>query len=333
MKKQRMDCSMFAGNIVIVTGATGLIGRGIIRTLLKWNKENPDHLIGIAVVVRDQEKAERYFGTAGIQYIVGDIRTVDFGEISADYIIHGASETSSKAFVDKPVEVIETAVEGTRHMLEYAMKIRAKGFIYLSSMEIYGYPKTDEKITEKCSAALDTMKVRSCYPESKRMCENMCVSYMAQYGLPVAVLRLAQTFGEGVEDTDPRVFAEFARCVMENRDIVLKTKGESKRSYLYLQDAVEAIFWVISRSAYGEAYNVTNEDTYCSIAEMAQLVAEKIANGRIGVRIEQEEAEKLGYAPTLHMNLDSSKLRKLGWYPKAGLEQMYRSMIDSMRKK
>ena len=332
VKNQRMDCSMFAGYTILVTGATGLIGRCIIYTLLEWNRENPDHLIGIAAVVRDKIKAERYFGTTEIQYIVGDIQTVDFGQIHADYIIHGASETSSKVFVDKPVKVIKTALEGTRHMLEYAVKNRIKGFVYLSSMEVYGTPETDEKITENYTASPDTMKVRSCYPESKRMCETMCVSYMAQYGLPVAVFRLAQTFGEEVEYTDQRVFAEFARCVIEKKDIVLKTKGETKRSYLYLQDAVEAIFLVISRAGYGEAYNVANEETYCSIVEMAQLVAEQVASGRIGVRVELEETEKLGYAPTLHMNLDTSKLRKLGWRPKVGLEQMYRSMVDGMEK-
>lgn len=333
MKNGKIDCSIFAGNTILISGATGLIGRYIIHALLEWNRENRGKWIKIAAVVRDEQKAKGYFGTAEIQYIVGDIRTVDFGDVHADYIIHGASETSSKAFVDKPVEVIGIAIEGTRHMLEYAVKNKAKGFIYLSSMEVYGIPKTDEKITEKCAAALDTMKARSSYPESKRMCENMCVSYMVQYGLPVAVLRLTQTFGEGVAYADQRVFAEFARCVIENRDIVLKTRGETRRSYLYLQDAVEAIFLVISRSGYGEAYNVANEDTYCSIFEMAQLVAERIANGRIGVRIELGEVEELGYASALHMNLDTSKIRKLGWHPKVGLEQMYWSMIDGMRRK
>ena len=176
------------------------------------------------------------------------------------------------------------------------------------------------------------MKVRSCYPESKRMCDNICISYMSEYRLPIAVLRLTQTFGEGVEYNDRRIFAEFARCVIENRNIILKTKGETKRSYLYLQDAVNAIFLIIYNSGYGESYNIANEETYCSIYEMAQLVAQKIAKGSISVKIEEENIEKLGFAPVLNMNLDTKKIRDMGWKPTVNLEEAYRIMIAYMKK-
>ena len=70
------------------------------------------------------------------------------------------------------------------------------------------------------------MQVRSCYPESKRMCENLCVSYASEYGIPINVLRLTQTFGPGVSYYDGRVFAEFARCVIENKKYYIKNKGQ-----------------------------------------------------------------------------------------------------------
>ena len=76
-----------------------------------------------------------------------------------------------------------------------------------------------------------------------------------------------------MEYNDGRVFADFARCVIEKRDIILKTKGETKRSYLYTEDAVCAILTVMLNGESGQAYNVANEETYCSIYEMAQLVA------------------------------------------------------------
>ncbi len=327
------DCSFWAGKSILITGATGLIGRGIIQTLLNWNFAHPNAYIHIIAMVRNKKKAIDYFGSADIQYVIGDIRTVTFENIYADYIIHGASQTSSKEFVAHPIEVSSIALDGTRHILEYAVKVRAKGFIYLSSMEIYGCPKTDEKITEEYPSNIDTMKARSCYPESKRMCENLCISYMAEYHLPVAVLRLAQTFGEGVEYTDNRIFAEFARCVIENRDIILKTKGKTKRSYLYLYDAISAIFLIIYKNGYGESYNIANEDTYCSIYDMAHVVAGEIAENQIDVKIEEKNIEKLGFAPELHMNLDTSKIKKLGWEPTTNLEQMYRIMINFMKTK
>lgn len=324
------DYSFLAGKSILITGATGLIGKAIVGTILDWNAKNPNCAVSIIAVVRDERKADFYFKEAHIRYIVGDIRTVDFSDICADYIIHGASQTSSKEFVEHPVEVISVAIDGTKHILEYAAKARVKGFIYLSSMEVYGTPETDEKITEIYGTNIDTMKVRSCYSESKRMCENLCISYMAEYHVPVAIVRLTQTFGEGVEYTDKRVFAEFARCVIEQRDIILKTRGETKRSYLYLYDAISAIFLIIYKDGYGESYNVANEDTYCSIYEMANLVANKIAKNKIGVKIEEENIEKLGFAPKLHMNLDTSKIKSLEWRPTTDLEQMFRIMIAYM---
>ena len=327
------DYSFLSGKTVLVTGATGLIGKALIQTFLKWNKTHQNCPIIISAAVRDKKRAIDCFGSSDINYIVGDIRTVDFGNIYADYIVHGASQTSSKSFVNRPIEVISVAVDGTRHVLDYAVKAKVKGVIYLSSMEVYGTPKTDDKITERYSSNIDTTEVRSCYPESKRMCENICISYMREYDVPVAILRLTQTFGEGVEYNEQRVFAEFARCVIENKDIILMTKGETKRSYLYIQDAINAIALIMYKGKYGEAYNVANEETYCSIYEMAQLVAEEISGGKISVKVEQTNNEKLGFAPTLHMNLDTSKIRNLGWKPSIGLRQMYEIMINNMQKK
>ena len=81
----------------------------------------------------------------------------------------------------------------------------------------------------------------------------------------------------------------------------------------------------------GEAYNVANEKTYCSIYEMARLVAEKCANNRINVIVQEDYDGRYGYAPTLHMNLDTKKVKTLGWQPETNLEDMYKSMIESMR--
>ena len=89
---------------------------------------------------------------------------------------------------------------------------------------------------------------------------------------------------------------------------------------------------MLTRGTDGEAYNGANEDTYCSVKDMAELVASRCARSPIAVKVEPEETarEKFGYAPALRMNLDTSKLRGLGWKPETGLEDMYRRMIRSM---
>ncbi len=314
------------GSTVLVTGATGLIGQAVVRRLIREGAN-------VLAVVRDREKAIALFGPEpGISYIVSDITVLRAEDAAADYIVHGASVTSSTAFVRDPVGVTQTALEGTLRVLEAARRNEVKGLVFLSSMEVYGAPRKEEKIDESHGSDLDPMAVRSAYPESKRMCESLCASWHAQFKVPAGVIRLTQTFGPGVRYDDPRVFAEFARCAIEGRDIVLHTRGETKRSYLYTEDAASAILTVLTKGVPGEAYNAANEESYCSILEMARLVAGECAGGGISVRIEPEnDLGAYGYAPVLRMDLDTRKLRALGWKPTVGLKEMFNRMIADMR--
>lgn len=314
------------GKTILVTGATGLIGKTLIKGLLSCEG------INVIAFVRDEKKAEQIFDASEhLEIVAGDIRNYDFNSIKSriDYIVHAASETSSKSFVKSPVDVINTAISGTLNVLEFARTCNPAKVVFLSSMEVYGAPKTDEKIYETACNNIDTMETRSSYPESKRMCESMCRSYYSQYGVNTVVLRLTQTFGEGVDYNDTRVFAEFARCVIENKDIVLKTKGETMRSYLHVDDAVNAIVCALCDGKPGEAYNVANEETYCSIYDMACIVIKEYGNGA-SVKIEETDTSGSGYAKTLHMNLDTTKIRSLGWKPRYGLLDMYKDMIEYM---
>lgn len=250
-----------------------------------------------------------------------------------DYIIHSASQTSSKMFVDMPVETIDVILKGTKNMLEIAKNNKVKDFIFLSTMEVYGRPITNEKIYENNGTSLSSINVRDCYPLAKLMAENLCVCYAKEFNFNTKILRLTQTFGPGVDYNDQRVFAEFARCVIENKDIILHTLGDTERNYLYTADAVRAIYTVLLKGKNSEIYNVSNEETYCSILKMAELVATECADNKINVKIETEEnIEKFGYAPTLKMNLSSEKLKTLDWNCNHNLKNMYNRLIKSLRK-
>ena len=158
------------------------------------------------------------------------------------------------------------------------------------------------------------------------MAECLCISYGHEYGVPVKIVRLSQTFGPGVSYSDNRVFAQFARCAIENQDIVLKTKGETYRNYCYIRDVVTGILCVLLKGNSNEAYNIANKDTGISICDMAHMIADDIADKKINVVFDiADDIAKLGYGPTIKISLDTDKIEQLGWKAEVGIEDTLRS--------
>lgn len=310
------------GKRVFVTGATGLIGTALCKELVRG---------GACVIafVRNQRKAKLRLPKE-VEIAVGDMLNPIAYDGKVDYIVHAASETASKAFVDRPVEVIGETLSGARHILDFAWSKMAKGLVFLSTMEVYGLTDSED-VKETDYAALDSMSPRNCYPEAKRLVECLCASAVKEYNVPVRVARLTQTFGAGVAKDDQRVFAQFARAAMLGQNIILKSEGKTSRCYCAIGDAVAAILTILVRGENGVAYNVANPGTFCTIREMAEMVANNFSNGQSKVCIDLSGAEKCGYLPTFRMNLNVSRLKDLGWGPTKGLHEMYEELLDSWR--
>jgi len=327
-----LDWKKLDNKTLFVTGATGLIGYYLTNALLYRNLKFNSN-IKIIALVRNTDKARSMFKeqikvNSSICFVNGDVEQLPEIDGDIDYIVHGASPTDSSFFVERPVETIKIAVQGTINVLELAKKKRSQGLVYLSSMEVYGAPHIECLISETQGTTLDTMSVRSCYPEAKRICESLCASYASEYGVPANVIRLAQTFGPGVHLDDNRVFAEFARCAIQNNDIVLQTLGTSKRCYLYNADAITAILAVLLSNRTGEAFNAANHKTYCSIVEMANIVAKEIGKNGIDVCVTTDGKHEQKFSPPHLLKLDSSKIEKLGWKATRNLKEMYERMIE-----
>lgn len=316
---------------ILITGATGLIGMTLVRGLMAYNEIYDGNILVLAYV-RNMEKAQKlfreYIARGWVKPIVGDVERLTVIEDETDYIVHGASVTSSRAFVERPVETILTAVEGSKNLLELARGQQVKGMVYMSSMEVYGTPSDTAPLTEDRMGCLDPMAVRSSYSESKRMVENLCAAYASEYAVPVKIIRLTQTFGPGVSADDGRVFAEFARCAMQGQDIRLQTAGKTKRMYLYTADAACAVLTVLTKGESGQAYNAANPSTYCSIREMADMVASEFGNGKCQVVMAIPDSPNTSYNPTQEIFMDVSRLQGLGWSARRGLREMYDRMID-----
>lgn len=80
----------------------------------------------------------------------------------------------------------------------------------------------------------------------------------------------------------------------------------------------------------GEAYNVANPDTFCTIREMAEMVVREFSNGKSKVVIDTSEAAACGYLPSFKMKLNVDKLKALGWEPRIDLITMYRELINGL---
>lgn len=314
---------------VLVTGATGLIGSALVRKFAS-------QAMRVIAAVRNPAKAETMFaGLDTVRIVRWDI--LDKMDVSlaaslgdVDWFIHAASETSSRAFVERPVDTIMSVVLGAENALDAARQLNVSSMVFLSTMEVYGAPEKDS-VTERDYGYLDPIAVRSSYPEAKRLAENLCIAYASQYAVPVKIARLTQTFGEGVNYNDGRVFADFARAIIEHRPIVLKTEGTTARCYCYLGDAVEAIETILAKGENGQAYTVANEDTFCTIREMAEMLVNAHPEANSGVVFDFGDAEKRGFAPPFRMKLDCSRLRALGWTQKVGLVEMFNRMMDDMK--
>ena len=325
----------FEGKSILVTGATGLIGSLLIKTLACRNRLFGSR-ITIKALVRNEIKAKQIFSDVlsrdFFEIIVNDV-CVPIKTSQVDYIIHGACSTSSVDFVNKPVETIWTSIQGTRNILEFAKDNAVAGVVYLSSLEYYGVPPK-QNVDETDLGHLNPTSIRSSYSESKRLAECMCVSYASEYKVPVKAVRLAQTFGPGVSASDNRVFAQFAHNIINNENIILHTKGETIRNYCYTADAVSGILIVLAKGVSGEAYNIANPSTTISIAEMAKFVCENFGKGQSQLEFDLSKDESVfGYNPTMKISLVADKISSLGWVAKTDLREMFERTIASLRLK
>lgn len=313
----------FEGKTIVVTGATGLIGKTLVPELVSKGGY-------VIAIVRNLAKARDLLPSdSHIKLVKNDLVSDERLQINTpvDYIVHAGCPTSSEYMRSHPVETIQAIVNGTRKVLEFARVQKVKSVVFLSSIEVYGTIINDSNaVTEEQIGPLELLNTRSGYPMGKRMAETLCYSYYKEYNVPVCIARLTQTFGPGVNiENDNRVFAQFSRSVLRHEDIVLHTEGRTRRMYLHTKDAISAILCLMQKGKSGEAYNIANEDTYISIKEMAEMVRNHFApTQQVVVQIKHNTP----YLPEIHLRLSTAKIAQLGWCPQYGLLDMYKSIIS-----
>lgn len=296
----------------LITGASGLIGSCLVDLLMTANKEG--HHNHVYALGRSKMKLQRRFpsyeASAFFHIIEQDVNTPLNDELHFDYIIHGASNADPISYAKYPVETMLTNMNGGINILEYSRKHPDCKTEMLSTFEVYGKLDKDD-YSEMDAGIIDFNQIRACYPESKRSMEILSRCYVDEYDANVNIGRLCSIYGPTMAHDDSKAHAQFMRNALEGKDIILKSKGEQKRTYCYVLDAVTGIFSVLFHGIKGEAYNISNEKSVVTIAELAQVVA-TIA-GRSVIFDLPSELEKKGFSKPQNCILNNEKLRNLGW--------------------
>ncbi|MEM9844144.1 MAG: NAD-dependent epimerase/dehydratase family protein [Pseudomonadota bacterium] len=341
------DFPKLSGKTMLIIGGAGFLGYYLVQALMHQNRTRfaPAGAAPVAITVYDNfirgvpDWLTALEGDANLtvtRYDITDPLPADMGHF--DYIIHAASIASPTYYRKFPIETMDANVDGLRRVLDYCEAQEAAGtpvtgLLYYSTSEIYGDPDAANIPTpETYRGNVSCTGPRACYDESKRYGETLCVNFAQSRGVPVKVARPFNNYGPGLKISDKRVLPDFARDVLNGRDIVMLSDGSPTRTFCYIADAIAGYYKVLFRGRPGEAYNIGLDTHETSMAELADQVvalgAELYGYGGRVVRKESEEAAYLVDNPNRRCPIIDKAREELGYDPKIGVEDgLRRAMI------
>jgi len=328
-----------ARKTLLVTGGAGFLGSYLVRTLLLANRH---HALGLRLLclvrqrARAQQRLHAWLVDPALALCEHDVQLPLAHDLpAADWIIHCASQASPKFYGSDPVGTLLANTSGTHHLLQHAKRSHSQRFLFFSSGEVYGRPvHAQQAISETDFGYLDPMQVRSCYAESKRLGETLCVAWAHQYGLHTSVVRPFHTYGPGMALDDGRVFADFVADVVAARDIVLHSDGSAQRPFCYVADATLGFLTVLFKGETAQAYNVANPAAEVSMRALAQTLAGLFPERGVGVRFSHahdQAAAPTSYLPSPVQRACPSidKIARLGWQPSVDIATGFRRTIQT----
>lgn len=302
-----------AGKSMLVTGASGMIGSCLIDLLMCYNASHQQKIQITAAARRKNKLRQRfpeYLNRPEFRILEQDVTQPVSVPLTADYIVHAASNAAPGVFRQDPVGTMTANFIGMYNLLQAAKKKPAARILYISSGEVYGNTSLETK-KETDYGFVDPLDVRSCYPNSKRAAETLCVAFSEQYSLEVVIARPSHTYGPTMTASDDRASSAFLRDALNDKDIILHSQGTFVRSYTYIVDTAAALLKILLFGKNKEAYNIANEKSILSIRQYANLVA-ACSGKKVKIEIPADyDASK--ETKITRQVLDSAKLRSLGW--------------------
>jgi len=190
-----------------------------------------------------------------------------------DFIIHAASIASPIFYRKHPIETMDANVMGLRHLLDAAMARPVESFLFFSTSEIYGDPDSASIPTpETYRGNVSCTGPRSCYDESKRYGETLCVNFCKIHRVPVKIVRPFNNYGPGLKISDRRVLPDLFRDALAGRNLVLLSDGLATRTFCYISDAMNGYLRALLSPHEGEPFNIGADQPEISMRDLAAMV-------------------------------------------------------------
>lgn len=323
------DLNRLQGKRLFITGGTGFIGTWLLETI-SWLNDRWDRPCIVYVLTRNPQafahKMSHLTERSDFFFLQGDISSFEYPAHECDFVIHAAAPAGPNIVNRNSLDVAETIVNGTRHILELSLRKQVESILYISSGAVYGSQPSDlERVPEDYLGAPDITNPRSAYGEAKRYGEVLCALYLQRMGIPVRIARpftfigCYQNLDSGFAVTD---FIKNSLCGLP---IEIQGDGTTVRSYCYSADLTIALLKILLGGRAGRAYNVGSEDSI-SIRELAHRIV-AISGAAVEIKVMQPTQTKRSparYVPDIsrlrteldyepHYSLDESLKRTINW--------------------
>lgn len=316
------------GARILLTGCAGFLGFYLVHFLYQFRKELDlkqvicldNFMLGYP---RWMDEISQEFLVKKFDIIHDNIATIPEA-VDANYIIHMASIASPTFYRKFPIETIDANIWGLRSLLDFYREKDIKGFLFFSSSEIYGDPAPEAVPTqEEYHGDVCCTGPRACYDEAKRFGETMCRLFSQEYNMPIGVVRPFNNYGPGMKINDKRVPADFAKNVLEDKDIVILSNGSPSRTFCYIADAVAGYLKILLYGKY-DYFNIGIEKPEIPISKLAEIYQEQGREifgygGKVVYAVSEDKdyltnnpqrrcpsirkaKECLGYLPTISVN-------------------------------
>ena len=325
------------GQRIFITGGTGFFGCWLLESFA-WANDRLGLGASALVLTRDSDAFARrvpHIAThAAIRCHAGDVRTFAFPAGEFSHVIQAATEASSKQNDEDPLLMLDTIIQGTRRVLDFAVASRAKKFLLTSSGAVYGrQPAELTHIPETYMGGPDTTDSRSAYAEGKRVGELLCSIYHRRYGLETKIARCFAFVGPRLPLTSHFAVGNFIEDALQGGPTRVCGDGTPFRSYLYSADLTAWLWTILMKGASCRPYNVGSEESI-SISDLAVSVS-KVLNCAAAPQVAKSadpnsRAER--YVPATRRAADELGLksavpledgirRTADWYRRAGISE------------